>query len=145
MFSDFMVYASIYRTSVLLVGALSIYLGYRLFDNRTEIATRSESDSPERSEFSLRTEKVQLMLRSTTPGIFFALFGIVLISAMTITGNPELQIKSFSESGEEIRSIYLRNAQSDAVETFLDNFRDGYYDENPFEALNEIVDILEVN
>ncbi len=141
-----MLYASFFRTSVLFVGAMSMYLGYRLFTVRTGASVASaKPEKSEQSELVVRTDKVQLALRSTAPGIFFSFFGVILIVSMIVSASPELRMTSDDDESSIARSIYLRSARSDSVETFLANYDQGYYDEDPQSGLDTIVNILKRN
>src|SRR5262249_13105783 len=59
-----------FRIIALGVGALVVYLGYRLFK-----IGYFESGG----EFAAQEGKNKLLLKKTTPGVFFALFGAVVI------------------------------------------------------------------
>ena len=62
----------IYRCIIALSGALAIYLGYRLF---FVVLARQ-------GELSVKTgENYELKLRNVAPGVFFALFGAVILAA----------------------------------------------------------------
>jgi tetratricopeptide (TPR) repeat protein len=84
----FLGYLAAYRLSIIGVGALSIALGYRLFCK----GLYPHSDL-EATEFHAKLGETELSLVSAGPGLFFALFGIIVISVMIVQGNPELTLK----------------------------------------------------
>jgi tetratricopeptide (TPR) repeat protein len=84
----FLGYLAAYRLSIIGVGALSIALGYRLFCKG--LYPHSEIES---TEFTAKLGESELSLVSAGPGLFFALFGVIVISVMIVQGNPELTLK----------------------------------------------------
>jgi hypothetical protein len=60
----------IYKLAILLVGVLSIYMGFRLF--------LADKVTPA-GDLSAKSGVYALQLRGGAPGIFFSLFGTVLI------------------------------------------------------------------
>ncbi|MCI5133248.1 MAG: hypothetical protein D3904_17470, partial [Candidatus Electrothrix sp. EH2] len=72
--TEFLLYVTVYRLSVLAIGALSIYLGFRLFiqpPGRTNSTEEASSAAVQAGGFRLR-------LTNFLPGTYFALFGTVL-------------------------------------------------------------------
>uniref|UniRef100_UPI004056FF68 hypothetical protein n=1 Tax=Candidatus Electronema sp. TaxID=2698783 RepID=UPI004056FF68 len=65
--AGFLIYAALYRLTVLAVGALSIWLGFRLFSN----AASKKADGAASAEGG----GFKLALTSLLPGTYFALFG----------------------------------------------------------------------
>ncbi|MCI5190341.1 MAG: hypothetical protein D3905_11240 [Candidatus Electrothrix sp. AS4_5] len=89
--AGFLIYAALYRLTVLAVGALAIWLGFRLFNKAESKAYDSTgSASAEGGGFKLR-------LTSILPGTYFALFGTVIISTMLWKGEPQLSEKQLAE------------------------------------------------
>lgn len=92
--TEFLLYVTVYRLSVLAIGALSIYLGFRLFSRppgQTNSAGEASSAGVQAGEFKLR-------VTNFLPGIYFALFGTVLIGIMLWRGEPQLLRKEFVET-----------------------------------------------
>jgi tetratricopeptide (TPR) repeat protein len=85
----FLAYLTTYRLSIIGVGALSIALGYRLFCKGLYPHAEVES-----TEFHAKVGETELSLVSAGPGLFFALFGVIVISVMIVQGNPELTLKN---------------------------------------------------
>lgn len=76
--TEFLLYVTVYRLSVLAIGALSIYLGFRLFNRPAELARSGLGTASAEVESSLFT----LKLTDFWPGAYFALFGTILIGIM---------------------------------------------------------------
>lgn len=73
----------IYRAVITGAGAFCIFLGYKLFSIATE----------RQGEFNLQSGRNQsLQLNQVAPGIFFALFGAIIIVASLIF-HPSLHTK----------------------------------------------------
>ncbi|MCI5164205.1 MAG: hypothetical protein D3917_19770 [Candidatus Electrothrix sp. AX5] len=88
-----MLYVTVYRLSVLAIGALSIYLGFRLFSRlpgQADSAEIASSAGVQAGEFKLR-------VTNFLPGIYFALFGTVLIGIMLWQGPPQLKTEDVHE------------------------------------------------
>uniref|UniRef100_UPI0040575F7A hypothetical protein n=1 Tax=Candidatus Electronema sp. TaxID=2698783 RepID=UPI0040575F7A len=86
----FLIYAALYRLTVLAVGALSIWLGFRLFSNAG--SKKAEGSA------SAEAGGVKLTFTNLLPGTYFALFGTVIISVMLWKyGPPQLNEKNVVE------------------------------------------------
>lgn len=93
--AGFLIYAALYRLTVLAVGALAIWLGFRLFNKAESKAYDSTgSASAEGGGFKLR-------LTSILPGTYFALFGTVLIGIMLWRGEPQMLRKEVIETKKQ--------------------------------------------
>lgn len=99
----FLGYLTAYRLSIIGVGALSIALGYRLFCKG--LYPQSEIES---TEFTAKLGETELSLVSAGPGLFFALFGVIVISVMIVQGNPELTLKKNQPQKEQSPEKILR-------------------------------------
>ncbi|MGR0481859.1 MAG: hypothetical protein ACTFAL_10790 [Candidatus Electronema sp. V4] len=94
--AGFLLYAALYRLTVLAVGALAIWLGFRLFSNASKNnGTADGSASAEGGGF-------KLAFTNLLPGTYFALFGTVIISVMLWKGEPpQLEQKSVTEKTDK--------------------------------------------
>lgn len=103
-FTGFLLYASAYRLTVLAIGALSIYLGFRLFLRPPGLGSSAESTS----SAGVQAGGFRLRVTNFFPGTYFALFGTVLIGLMIRQGPPQLTLKDIREStptGSATKSI----------------------------------------
>jgi tetratricopeptide (TPR) repeat protein len=104
----FLGYLATYRLSIISVGALSIVLGYRLFCKG--LYPQSDVES---SEFHAKIGETELSLTSAGPGLFFALFGVIVISVMIVQGNPEMTLKRNQPSEPETeKKVYFQKPLS---------------------------------
>jgi len=81
-----LIYFMSFRLSIILLGGISIYLGYKLF-SQSMSKSRKTPDSNTNAEMEARFGDKQLTLKNAAPGIFFAAFG-ALIVIVVLTGNP---------------------------------------------------------
>ncbi|MCI5148767.1 MAG: hypothetical protein D3916_05145 [Candidatus Electrothrix sp. MAN1_4] len=107
--TEFLLYVTVYRLSVLAIGALSIYLGFRLFNRPAELARSGVGTASAEVESSLFT----LRLTDFWPGAYFALFGTILIGIMLWQGPPEMKTEEVHEktaAGEKTTDTRLIRA-----------------------------------
>uniref|UniRef100_UPI004055FE3F hypothetical protein n=1 Tax=Candidatus Electronema sp. TaxID=2698783 RepID=UPI004055FE3F len=107
--AGFLIYAALYRLTVLAVGALSIWLGFRLFNNAAGSRAHDSAGSA-----SAEGGGFKLALTSLLPGTYFALFGTVIISIMLWRGEPQLDQKNVVASGE--KGIRVEQTSSSRVD-----------------------------
>lgn len=82
----FIVYAALFKLSMIIAGTVSIYLGYRLFVVPVEtVASRHETTG----EAALGEYRISF--RSSAPGTAFAAFGVGLLIVMLLAAPPELE------------------------------------------------------
>lgn len=81
---SFLVYAMVFRLSIIFVGTLSIYFGYRLFV--LGVMPR------EGTNIEAANNEMHLNIRNAAPGTIFALFGVAVICLMVVQGNPEFSV-----------------------------------------------------
>ncbi len=94
--AGFLIYAALYRLTVLAVGALSIWLGFRLFST----AGSKKADGSASAEAG----GVKLTFTNLLPGTYFALFGTALISVMLWKhGPPQLEQKSVAKKRTRVK------------------------------------------
>ena len=79
-------YLLTFRLAVIALGALSIYLGYRLF---TQALPRRKGGDGGETALEAKFGDNELSLKNAAPGIFFAAFG-ALITIITL-GKPEVK------------------------------------------------------
>jgi tetratricopeptide (TPR) repeat protein len=105
--AGFLIYAALFRLAIIGAGALSIWLGFRLFLQGTSTAEGGRSTDAE-AKFG----GVMLSLRGAAPGTCFALFGATIISVMIWTGSPALNLQESRGAGPDAtaRSLALKGA-----------------------------------
>ncbi len=86
----FIIYLILFRLSIIFAGIISIILGYRLFCR--DIGT--EKSAGQGAELNAEIGASKIALKNAAPGIFFALFGVVIIGIMFATGGPEVTMKT---------------------------------------------------
>ncbi|CAK8717194.1 hypothetical protein KKHLCK_06350 [Candidatus Electrothrix laxa] len=92
--TEFLLYVALYRLTVLAIGALSIYLGFRLFHRSSDRHERgAETASAEVEAGSFKAS-----MHNFWPGVYFALFGTALIGLMLWQGAPQLTLQDIRET-----------------------------------------------
>lgn len=86
----------IYRLSLLVVGILSIYMGYRLF--------LADKVSPA-GDLSMSARDYALHVKGGAPGVFFSLFGTILIAISIIKGWSYEETPVAAEPAPKVRQI----------------------------------------
>ena len=76
-------YLLLYRFAIILLGAFSIYLGYRLF---TQVLP-SKKTLDNNAELKGKIGTIEFSLKKAAPGTFFAAFGAIII-IMVLADNP---------------------------------------------------------
>uniref|UniRef100_UPI004056C44A hypothetical protein n=1 Tax=Candidatus Electronema sp. TaxID=2698783 RepID=UPI004056C44A len=140
--TGFLLYAALYRLTVLAVGALSIWLGFRLFSN----AASKKADGSASAEGG----GFKLTLTSLLPGTYFALFGTALISVMLWKhGPPQLEQKSVTEITDtgEVRSEYqlTRHNESNLDGPAASGEKSGITEAGAAEIMDAIAKLLRKN
>jgi tetratricopeptide (TPR) repeat protein len=100
----FIVYALAFRLSGMLVGALCLILGFRLFV--LGVMPREGSD------IDAETGNVRLSVKNAAPGSVFAAFGAVIVCTMILAGLPALE-RPAAEGGATLSLRGDRPALSD--------------------------------
>jgi len=140
--TGFLFYAALYRLTVLAVGALFIWLGFRLFSN----AASKKADGSASAEGG----GFKLTLTSLLPGTYFALFGTVLISVMLWKhGPPQLEQKSVTEitDKDEVRSEHqqMRHNESNLDGPAASGEKSGITEAEAAEMMDAIAKLLRKN
>jgi len=99
--TGFLIYATLFRLTLLAVGALMVYLGFRLF------IQDSARHNEESSVASVTAEGggFKVALTNFWPGTYFALFGTVIIGIMLWQGTPELIMKELKDATDDGKVI----------------------------------------
>ena len=113
--TGFLIYATLFRPAVLCVGALAVWLGYRLFI-QDPIGGGGRGDE---TAASVEGGGFKVTLTNFWPGAYFALFGTVIIGIMLWQGSPELIMKELTDAKKGskgagvVRTTELRGSGSD--------------------------------
>lgn len=92
----FLLYAAVFRVSVIAAGITCVVLGYRLFTH----GLAAGSGPRNQSEIAATLGDAALTLRNVAPGTAFATFGAALIIAMMVQGIPRLDQSRTSGAGD---------------------------------------------
>jgi len=113
--TGFLIYVTLFRLTVLAVGALMVYLGFRLFIERS-----NENNEGSISSASAEGGGFKVTLTNFWPGTYFAMFGTVIIGIMLWQGTPELimkELKDVTADGkgrDNVRSTEFRMRSSES-------------------------------
>ncbi|MCW5201786.1 hypothetical protein VU12_02475 [Desulfobulbus sp. US4] len=92
--TEFLLYVALYRLTVLAIGALSIYLGFRLFHRFPDRHQRG----PETASAEVEAGGFKMSMHDFWPGVYFALFGTALVGLMLWQGAPQLTLQDIRET-----------------------------------------------
>lgn len=92
--STFILYLIVFRLSMIAAGLISIILGYRLFCK----GIFPESGSAGSTTVDAKIGENQFKMANAAPGTLFALFGVVIISLIFVSGGPEITLKQINGS-----------------------------------------------
>ena len=103
---DFLVYATVFRLSVIAAGTLFMYFGYRLFlygiipDNGAEIGSEAG--------------QIKLTVKNAAPGTCFSLFGMLLIGVMIWQSSPQMNLTE-TTADNVVRQVTMRGPSQAAA------------------------------
>jgi hypothetical protein len=89
-------YALVYRVAIVAAGTFFMYLGYKLFDK--------EADRAKNAAFEGNLAGAKVSLKNAAPGVFFALFGCIVITGVVYRGSSF----SFPDDGARGASVFDR-------------------------------------
>jgi tetratricopeptide (TPR) repeat protein len=108
MSSAHIIYAALFRLSVIAAGFGCVVMGYRLF----VLGVMPREGSGIDSEFG----QLRLSLKNAAPGTCFAALGVIMIIAMVVQGNPEKKIIEAPANGGQRRvQIYRSDGEDTAA------------------------------
>jgi hypothetical protein len=90
----FLIYITLFRLAIIAAGVVSIVLGYRLFFRAVGRADGGDQGT----SFDANIAGSGFTLKNAAPGIFFALFGVLVISIMFAQGSPELTLETLKDA-----------------------------------------------
>ena len=113
------VYLLVFRLSIVILGGVSIVLGYSLF-------VKGITAGGEGSEMGAKVGGMALNLKGAAPGTFFAAFGVIIVSVMMTSSPPGFEETKTTDSktGKESSTTALRG--------------DGDVDKQMIDAIKEV-------
>lgn len=115
--SQFLIYVTAFRLSIIAAGVVSMILGYRLFLRGIYPAGAGESS------IDFKAAGSGFTLKNAAPGSCFGVFGVALISVMLIQGNPQftyemMQKAAGGDDAASTTSARLQMRDAGASDTF---------------------------
>ncbi len=95
--SAFIIYLVLFRIAIIAAGTVSIILGYKLFCK----GIGPDDNSKKGTDADVKIAGTSIKLKNAAPGTCFALFGVVIISTMFITGGPGLTLKTLKDTAKK--------------------------------------------
>jgi len=111
-------YLMTYRLAIIVSGIVCIVIGYRLF-YKGALA----SDSSVKIDFS----KLEFIFKNVAPGTLFAGFGMIIISLMILSGNPEYIHKDKTIRGVIKDNTSITTEESTAIRNKSTTIRESNY------------------
>jgi len=120
------IYLLIFRLSIVILGGISIILGYHLFAKGVLPPASTGSGG---SEVGAQIGSINLTFKNAAPGSFFVVLGIVLVISMIMTAPPDAHFKTQTDptTGVETREVGLRGDKetgectAEQCKTIVDN------------------------
>lgn len=106
-----LIYLLIIRLATLAIGAMTLYLGYRLLIQQNSLRTNN-SNTKESGSVSIGTGDTKIEMKNVASGIFFAGFGAFLVSITIIANPPKIELKHTQKSIQEKGSDLVANNQA---------------------------------
>jgi len=98
--NDIFLYKTLLSLFGLMAGVFSMYLGYRLFDRA----------AASRGEFEGRVAGFSVTIRNYGPGVFFCLFGAVMIVVAMTRSYSHVATKTVGEARTETTEVVADSA-----------------------------------
>lgn len=156
------IYLLIFRLAVLLLGGLCIFWGYRLFLAPLGQEGSGTGSPDQGGELQIKRGSSSVLLKSTAPGIFFALFGTIIVITVLAGSQPDVKYKEKQQGRPQTvdrgagttqdvtteRGVYLRDPPRSAVSSdagTADYNRISKSVENAIEGLRSTVSMAQDN
>lgn len=106
--AGFLIYATLFRLTIIGAGLVSIVLGYWLFlravaptpGRGAKDKAGGETGIAAGTDAEAKGGGFTLSIRNAAPGTCFAVFGAAIISVMVVQGNPELAWQKLAAAGQ---------------------------------------------
>lgn len=99
------IYAALFRLSIVAAGFGCVAMGYRLFV--LGVMPKVGSD------IGGKVGEIRLSLKNAAPGTCFAALGVIMIITMVVQGNPEKKIEEVPTKGSSSRKVTWRSGGED--------------------------------
>jgi tetratricopeptide (TPR) repeat protein len=96
----FLVYAALFRLTIIAAGFGCVFLGYRLF----VLGVMPQKGS----DLEGKAGEIRLTLKNAAPGTCFTALGVLMIVVMLLQGNPERTISEDNTETSHTRSVTMR-------------------------------------
>lgn len=115
-------YLLVFRLAIILLGGMTIYLGYRLFSQKLPV----RRDSDEKGELAVKFGNNEMTLRSVGPGIFFAAFGCLLVVVVLAGNPPDFKLLAEQNASGDQRTVAEFRSDGDMPIPFKETMDDFY-------------------
>ncbi len=109
---QYLVYATVFRVSVIAAAIVCIVLGYRLFIRGGFAPAGTGAGG---TEAEAQAGEFKLTVRNAAPGTCFALFGAAMIAVTVIRASPELSLEMQTPSPAQIETALNTEAGSESL------------------------------
>lgn len=137
----FVYYLALFRLAIIAAGITSIVLGYKLFA-RGIFPTTSLTKPTQSENVTAEIAGARFTLKNAAPGTCFALFGMIIIITMFLTGGPEVTLELLEKGYVRAK---LRGGEIEEVQSYsnraLDSLEKGKIKEAS-ETVHEALDML---
>jgi len=139
----FIGYLTIVRVAMIICGIVCIYFGYKLF----VAGVGPDINNINKTAVDAEIMGSRFSIRNAAPGTCFALFGVIIISIMFLTGGPSLTLKNLEHAQQLVEKsrdsdllLHLRTATLTNINRVHSDYTNGYINaENAYKQLYEIV------
>lgn len=102
------IYLILFRISVIILGGMSIYLGYRLLLKGLDNHAQGKID--QNSGLNAKIGEAHITLKNAAPGTIFALFGAAIVITVLSSQQPDITFKKeISKENVTTSDIRMRN------------------------------------
>lgn len=109
--SQFLVYVTAFRLAIITAGMVSMILGYRL------LIRGIYPDGAADSSIDFKAAGAGFTLKNVAPGSCFGIFGVTLIFAMLIQGNPQFTYETMQKTASAAPPAISTKLKMRGVET----------------------------
>lgn len=108
------IYLILFRISIIVLGGMSIYLGYRLLLKGLE--QNAQSQTEQNAGLNAKIGTAHITLKNAAPGTVFALFGAAIVITVLSSQQPDITFKKeLSKENVTTSEMRMRNPSSGNV------------------------------